>query len=88
MTWYLALVLAFFDRAGGAFEDAPLTPWETLAGAWVYSFFSLLFTGWLSCSISAAICGTGLVLYARQRQSPPPETSWIEDLKPPRVPPA
>ena len=29
--------------------------WESLAGVWVYSFFSLLLTGWLSCPISAAI---------------------------------
>ena len=43
-----------------------------LAGVWVYSFFSFLLTGWLSCPISAAICGTGLALYRRRLASARP----------------
>ena len=51
--------------------------WESLAGVWVYSFFSLLLTGWLSCPISAAICWTGLALYLRRLESPLPQTAIL-----------
>jgi len=50
--------------------------WESLAGVWVYSFFSLLLTGWLSCPISAAICWTGLALYLRRLESPLPQQQF------------
>ena len=65
--WYLALVAAFFGGERTSLGDPTLTPVEALGGAWVYAAFSLLVTGWLSCSISAAICGVGLALYARPR---------------------
>jgi hypothetical protein len=70
VTWYLALLWAFFRGDPGAFGDSALTPWEALWAAWVYAFFSLLLTGWLSLPISAAICGAGLALYARYARRP------------------
>ena len=77
LTWYLALLLAFFHGDRGKLGDPTLTPWESLAGVWVYSFFSLLLTGWLSCPISAAICWTGLALYLRRLESPLPQTAIV-----------
>ena len=74
VTCYLALLLTFLQGERGIPGDSTLTPSGSLAGVWVYSFFSLLFTGWLSCPISAAICGTGFVLYARGLQRPLPQT--------------
>jgi hypothetical protein len=77
LTWYLALLLAFFHGDRVNLGDPTLTPWESLAGVWVYSFFSLLLTGWLSCPISAAICWTGLALYLRRLESPLPQTAIL-----------
>jgi hypothetical protein len=67
--WYLALLVAYFSGVRGSLGDQVLTPVEGLSAVWLYAGISLLFTGWLSCPISAAICGAGLALYGR-RQSP------------------
>jgi hypothetical protein len=77
LTWYLALLLAFFHGDRGTLGDPTLTPWESLAGVWVYSFFSFLLAGWLSCPISAAICWTGLALYLRRLESPLTQTAIL-----------
>jgi hypothetical protein len=68
--WYVALLGAFVGGTQGSLADPTLTPMEGLTAVWAYAAISLLFTGWLSCSISAAICGAGLALYARQRRIP------------------
>jgi hypothetical protein len=65
VTWYLALVSARVSGARSSLGEPSLTPLEGLSAVWVYAGVSLLFTGWLSGPISAAICGAGLALYAR-----------------------
>src|SRR5260221_4819902 len=64
--WYLALLVAFVSGTRSSLGDPVLSPVEALGAAWLYAVVSLLFTGWLSCPISAAICGAGVVLYARR----------------------
>ena len=63
--WYLALLVAFLSGAQTSLGEPTLTPLEGLSAVWVYAVVSLLLTGWLSCPISAAICGAGLFLYGR-----------------------
>lgn len=64
--WYLALLVAFVTGARTSLGEPTLTPLEALSAVWVYAAFGLLFTGWLSCPLSAGICGVGLTLYARR----------------------
>jgi hypothetical protein len=66
LMWYLALLVAFGSGTRSSLADPVLTPVEGLGAAWIYASVSLLFTGWLSCLISAVICGVGLLLYARR----------------------
>ena len=64
--WYLALLVAFVSGTRTSLADLAHPKWKALPRWRVYAAVSLLLTGWLSCPISAAICGAGVALYARR----------------------
>lgn len=63
--WYLTLLAFLVSGTGSSLGDTPLTLTDAPAAGLMYAAISLFLTGWLSCPISAAICGAGLALYAR-----------------------
>jgi hypothetical protein len=69
LMWYLVMLVAYLTGARGSLGEPVLTPVEALAAMWFYAALSLVLTGWLSCPISAAVCGLGLAAYTRRGSS-------------------
>lgn len=55
-----------FGIGGGSLNDPPAGVWEMLPGGFLYSFFSLLFYGWLTVP-GAIVCGMLVRWHTRDR---------------------
>ncbi len=64
VAWYLLILYNFFFGEGSSLGDDPIGPIDGLWGAFVFSFWSLLFYGWLTLPIGA-ICGALLIRRSR-----------------------